>query len=179
MPDLSTVERKQLIELLSEFHDVFAPPTGPHSCTSVVKHATTMGPPIRQLMHRVPEALKDSIKSEVNRMLEQIIPPSSSPWSSPVVMVKKKDGSWRFCIDYRKLNSATHRDAYPLPRIDITLDSLKGCHYFTILDLATGYCRLVWKRMTKRTLHFPPFKATLNLMLCRSALLMPQPHSST
>ena len=91
-------------------------------------------------MRRVPEALKDSINCEVNRMLEQnIIRPSSSPWSSPVVMVQKKDGSWRFCIDYRKLNSVTHRDAYPLPRIDATLDSLTGCQYFTTLDLAAGY----------------------------------------
>jgi len=88
----------------------------------------------------VPEALKDTVTLEVNCMLEQnIIRPSSSPWSSPVVMVQKKDGSWRFCIDYRKLNSVTHCDAYPLPRIDATLDSLAGCRYFTTLDLAAGY----------------------------------------
>ena len=73
-------------------------------------------------------------------MLEQkIIRPSYHPWSSPVVMVQKKDGSWRLCIDYHKLNAATHRDAYPLPRIEATLDSLKGCCYFTTLDLAAGY----------------------------------------
>ena len=140
-PDLSTAERSQLVELLTEFHDIFAPPTGPQGCTSTVKHTIpTVGPPVRQPMCRVPEALKDSISCEVNRMLEQnIIRPSSSPWSSPVVMVQKKDGSWRFCIDYRKLNSATHRDAYPLPRIDATLDSLRGCRYFTTLDLAAGY----------------------------------------
>ena len=140
-PDLSTAERSQLVELLTEFHDIFAPRTGPQGCTSTVKHTIpTVGPPIRQPMRRVPEALKDSINCEVKRMLEQnIIRPSSSPWSSPVVMVQKKDGSWRFCIDYRKLNSATHRDAYPLPRIDATLDSLRGCRYFTTLDLAAGY----------------------------------------
>ena len=59
-------------------------------------------------------------------------------WSSPVVMVKKKDGSWRFCIDYRKLNGATHEDAYPLPRIDTMLDSLADFTLFTTLDLASG-----------------------------------------
>ena len=140
-PALSSAERSQLVDLLTEFHDIFAPPTGPQGCTSAVKHAIpTTGPPIRQPMRRMPEALKGSINCEVNRMLEQnIIRPSSSPWSSPVVMVQKKDGSWRFCIDYRKLNSVTHRDAYPLPRIDATLDSLSGCCYFTTLDLAAGY----------------------------------------
>ena len=84
--------------------------------------------------------LKDTIDKEVTKMLQQgIVQPSTSPWSSPVVMVKKRDGTWRFCIDYRKLNAVTHQDAYPLPRIDETLDSLAGSTYFTTLDLAAGY----------------------------------------
>ena len=57
-------------------------------------------------------------------MKNKVIRPSTSPWSSPIIMVRKKDGSWRFCIDFRKLNSVTHKDAYPLPRIDETLESL-------------------------------------------------------
>ena len=56
----------------------------------------------------------------------KVIRPSTSPWSSPIIMVQKKDGSWQFCIDFRKLNSITHKDAYPLPRIDETLESLAG-----------------------------------------------------
>lgn len=73
-------------------------------------------------------------------MLQQkVIQPSFSPWSSPVVMVRKRDGAWRFCIDYRKLNDVTHCDAYPLPRIDATLDSLAGSTLFTTFDLASGY----------------------------------------
>ena len=83
-----------------------------------------------------------------------IIRPSASPWSSPVVMVHKKDGSWHFCIDYRKLNSATHRDAYPLPRIDATLDSLTGCRYFATLDLASGYWQVAVEESDKEKTAF-------------------------
>ena len=141
LPDLSEPETSTLLDLLSEYSDIFAPVTGPRGCTTTVKHAIpTMGPPIRQPMRRLPEALKQTVHTEVQKMLEHdIIRHSASPWASPVVMVRKKDGSWRFCIDYRKLNSVTHRDAYPLPRIDATLDSLAGCRYFTTLDLASGY----------------------------------------
>ena len=68
-----------------------------------------------------------------------VIQPSDSPWSSPIVLAKKKDGSVRFCIDFRKVNSVTRKDAYPLPRIDDTLDTLAGSKLFSTLDLKTGY----------------------------------------
>ena len=67
------------------------------------------------------------------------IEPSDSPWSSPVVLVMKKDGGTRICVDYRKLNDATVKDAYPLPRIDDTLDMLACKQWFSTLDLASGY----------------------------------------
>jgi Reverse transcriptase (RNA-dependent DNA polymerase) len=71
-----------------------------------------------------------------------VIEPSTSAWSSPVVLVPKPDGSTRFCVDYRKLNSRTVRDVYPLPRLDDALDTIGEAHYFTILDARSGFWQI-------------------------------------
>ena len=71
-----------------------------------------------------------------------VVRPSSSPWASPVVIVTKKDGKPRFCIDYRRLNKVTRRDAYPLPRIDDILDNLRGSRYRSSIDLTSGYWQI-------------------------------------
>ena len=70
---------------------------------------------------------------------KQVISPSKSPWASPIVLVRKKDGTTRFCVDYRKVNDITRKDAYPIPRVDDTLDTLSGSAWFTTLDLKSGY----------------------------------------
>ena len=126
---LSTDEQHELTQLLLKFPSLFPAKGSPLGQTSVVTHSIqTMGSPIRQPLRRIPESLKTTVASEIDRMLDHdVIRPSTSPWSSPVVMVRKPDGSWRFCIDYRKLNAITHRDAYPLPRIDSTF---KRCCIF-------------------------------------------------
>ncbi|EXX64785.1 gag-pol fusion protein [Rhizophagus irregularis DAOM 197198w] len=83
------------------------------------------------------------IESEINDMLEQrLIEPSTSPWSFPVMVVKKKNGKLKFCVNYKPLNNITKKDNYPLPRIDELLDSLQDAQWFTTLDLASGYWQI-------------------------------------
>ena len=73
---------------------------------------------------------------------EGVIQPSNSPWASAIVLVRKKDGTLRICVDYRQLNSVTKLDTFPLPRIDDILDQLGNAKYFTTLDLAAGYWQI-------------------------------------
>ena len=92
-------------------------------------------------------------------MLNQdVIEPAHGPWSSPIVLVKKKDGSSRFCIDFRRLNSVTRKDAHPLPRIDDTLDALAGAQWFSTIDLASGYWQVEMEdRDREKTAFVTPF----------------------
>ena len=80
--------------------------------------------------------LKEQL-SELQR--KEYIRPSSSPWGSPVLFVKKKDGSMRLCVDYRSLNVVTIKNKYPLPRTDDLFDQLKGAKFFSKIDLRSGY----------------------------------------
>ena len=122
--------------------DVFALNDQELGCTNVVLHNIDTGdkPPVRQPPYRAPMIYREKIADMVTEMQERgIVQPSTSPWASPVVLVPKKDGSMRFCVDYRRLNSMTKKDVYPLPRVDDILDTLGNAKYFTTLDLASGY----------------------------------------
>ena len=121
--------------------------------TSLVEHSISTGDhlPIKQLPRRIPHFLRAKVSQHVEEMLEQnVITPSHSPWASPVVLVAKKDGSTRFCVDYRKLNAITKMDVHPLPRIDDSLDQL--FHAISPhLDLVSGYWQVGMSH--KRKLH--------------------------
>ena len=140
--NLSETAKAGLRTLLCKHSRLFAESDDDLGRTHLVQHdiQTSEAAPIRQPPRRVPEAQREIMEEEVAKMLRQgVVEPGQSPWASPVVLVKKKDGSTRFCVDYRRLNTVTQFDAYPLPRIDETIDSLAGSKFFTTLDLLSGY----------------------------------------
>lgn len=113
--------------------------------TTIVQHEINTGDakPIRQAPRRLPFHQRQTVRELVADMLDRgVVESSKSPWSSPIVLVKKKDGTTRFCVDFRKVNNLTKKDAHPLPRIDDTLDALGGAQWFTTLDLASGYWQI-------------------------------------
>ena len=140
--DLTDTQRESVTKLLDRFEHVFRPTSPSMSRTPLTKHDIDTGDhsPIKMRTRRMPQAQHDIAKKEIDKMLEKgVIQESDSPWAAPIVLVSKKDGSTRFCVDYRQLNNITRKDSYPLPNIDETLDSLSGAQYFCALDLASGY----------------------------------------
>ena len=142
---ISEQEKSQVIDLLTEYEDVFVTSTSDfgkgHRSTHNIK--TGDNPPFRQRPYRIPQSQLDMVDEHIQGMLEKgIIQESISPWSQPLVTVTKKDGSPRFCIYFRKLNSITKKQIFPMPRIDEVLDSLGDACYFTTLDLASGYWQI-------------------------------------
>ena len=155
--ELCSGERDVFYHLLLTYADVLASSVSDLGRTDRLRHHIETGnsPPVRQSVRRIAPCRREEVKKLLNQMLEQeIIEPSSSPWASPVVLVQKKDGSTRFCIDYRKLNRVTRKDAYPLPRIDMTLDTLHGSKWFTTLDLLSGYWQVEMEAADKEKTAF-------------------------
>ncbi|KAG7588696.1 Zinc finger CCHC-type [Arabidopsis suecica] len=130
------------IPIANEFSDVFEavsglPPDRSDPFTIELEPGTT---PISKAPYRMAPAEMAELKKQLEELLDKgFIRPSSSPWGAPVLFVKKKDGSFRLCIDYRGLNRVTVKNKYPLPRIDELLDQLRGAKWFSKIDLASGY----------------------------------------
>ncbi|KAH9147350.1 hypothetical protein AeRB84_009010 [Aphanomyces euteiches] len=142
---LSTDQRELLRKTLMKFADIFVDSSKAPGRTHRVEFSIDTGdsPPIRSVPYRTSKAEGDIMEAELNQYLDLgLIRPSKSPWSSPVLMIRKPDGSIRFCIDYRKLNSVTVKDSYPMPRIDDLLDVLGRAKLFSTMDIASGYCNV-------------------------------------
>ena len=137
-PELKT----ELHELLKEYSFLFAMDSMDLGKTDLIQHhiELTDYTPIKDRYRRIPPHQYDEVRKHLREMLKiGAIRKSNSPWASPMVLVCKKDGSLRFCIDLHRLNARTVKDAYSLPRIEDTLDSLDGACIFTSLDLKSSY----------------------------------------
>ena len=150
--------RQLLRELLHRYEHVFPAPGEPVTGRSkYVQHEieTKEGRPVRCGPRRLaPAGLRREQKCVKEMLTGGQIEPSDSPWASPVVLVTKKDGSTRFCVDYRRLNSLTVKDAYPLPRIDDSLCLLGNQQWFSTMDLASGYWQVAMSPEAKRKAAF-------------------------
>ncbi|UYV75954.1 K02A2.6-like [Cordylochernes scorpioides] len=160
-PDLPKKKKEDLMGLLLSFKGVFLPTMkNANKVQNRVKHRIHTGDhhPIKQRPYRVSKREREIMQKEVDTMLERkVIQPSESPWSAPVVLVKKKDGTWRFCVDFRRLNHITKKDVYPLPRIDDVLDHLSSARYYSTMDLKTGYWQVeVDERDREKTAFVTP-----------------------
>ncbi|CAG2255790.1 Retrovirus-related Pol polyprotein from transposon 17.6,Retrovirus-related Pol polyprotein from transposon 297 [Mytilus edulis] len=140
---LSRSEKQKVKSLVQEYESLFAETDSDLGKTSLVKHEIETGNarPFKEPPRRTPFHLSKVVNDNIDKMLEnKVIEPSHSPWAAGIVLVKKKDDTYRFCVDYRKLNSVTiNKDAYPLPRIDESLDHLAGNSWFSTLDCCSGY----------------------------------------
>lgn len=158
---LTLEQQSQLDALLKKWQQVFSVHEEDYGRTGIVQHQIPTGnaAPIRERYRPVPPTLYKEIRTLLQGMLDGgVVRESCSPWAAPIVLVQKKDGAWRFCVDYRKLNAVTHKDAYPLPRIEASLTSLTQAEWYSTLDLASGYWQVeVDPKDREKTAFTTPF----------------------
>ena len=138
MPETGDEQINQLIQKNADLFSAKGEPNG--FCSNSPIHIKTNHPPISQAAYRTPLSKRKLVEEAIADMLtENVIRPSESAWASPITLVPKRDGSTRFCVDYRKLNSVTIRDQYPLPQIQDIFDQVGGSTIFSSLDLKARY----------------------------------------
>ena len=145
LPALPPDEFQQLEGFLVDAHDVFSLEEGDCGETDIVQFEIDTGdaPPQKQAPRRMPFVLRQEVVKQLKQMQNRgVVQPSSTPWCNPVVMVRKRDGSHRFCVDSQGLNAVTKADTFPLPRIDDLLDQLSKARYFSTLDLAARFWQI-------------------------------------
>ncbi|KAI3683977.1 hypothetical protein L1987_84494 [Smallanthus sonchifolius] len=145
--DKSTEEKKlEDIPIVREFPEVFPedlPGLPPHRQVKFQIDLTPGAAPIARAPYRLVPSELQELSTQMQELLDKgFIRPSSSPWGAPVLFVKKKDGTFRMCIDYRELNKVTVKNRYPLPRIDDLFDQLQGSSFYSKIDLGSGYHQL-------------------------------------
>ena len=160
--DLSGLEawpQEQARSLLKEYHDIFSLEKRDMGHTNTTKHKIVLKDPdtlpFKECFHRIPPPQLDEVRNHLKLMLDAgVIRPSNSPWCNAVVLVRKKDRSLRFCIDFRKLNSLTVKDSHPLPCICETLESLAGAAHFLTFDMNSGFWQVPMDEESKQYTAF-------------------------
>ena len=159
-PELDPRQKSQIQALLEEFHDVFAENPKKPSTTTTAQHLIETGNalPIKAKSIRVSPQVEAEINVQIGQMLRNgIIRPSSSPWASRVILVRKKDNSYRFAVNYRAVNDSTKKDSYPLPDIKDILDKLSGSRFYSSLDGASAYWSIpIIERDREKTAFITP-----------------------
>ena len=152
-------QAEQARSLLKEYHDIFSLEKCDMGHTNATKHKIVLKdpdtPPFKEHFCRIPPPQLDEVREHLKLMLDVgVIRPSNSPWCNAVVLVRKKDGSFRFCIDFRKLNSLTVKDSHPLPRICETLESLTGAAHFSTFNMNSGFWQVPMDEESKQYTAF-------------------------
>lgn len=154
---LSSQEQVKVTQFLEKWKHIFSTGITDLGCTNLVEHGIELSDPtpFKEPYRRIPPGMYTEVREHLKEMLEAgAIRESHSPFSSNVVLVRKKDNSLRFCIDFRRLNNHTVKDAYALPRIEETIDTLAGSKYFSKLDLRSGYWQVAMKESDKSKTAF-------------------------
>ena len=170
LPDLA----QKAVALLLEFHHVFSLEPNEIGCMDAMEHVIELmkDEPFKERFRHITPPLVDEVCKHIQEMLDGgTIRPSVSPWYNAVVLVRKKDGSLRFCIDFRCLKALTKKDAYPLPCMQETMESMVGARHFSCMDLKSGF----WPRSPDNTL---PSRweawVCMNSYACPTGCAMPQ-----
>lgn len=154
---MSTEQANEFKKFLINSKDAFADPNMPIQRAKYGEHRIELNDetPFKEPVRRVPIFKREILDAEIEKLKNQgLIEESSSPWSSPLVLVQKKDKTWRLCVDYRRLNAQTIKDAYPIPRIADDLDALSGSKWFTSLDLNMAYHQIPMRESDKEKTAF-------------------------
>ncbi|KAK3095877.1 hypothetical protein FSP39_020233 [Pinctada imbricata] len=166
---LDDEQKGKLKQILTKYQTVFSKTPEDIGRTNLAQHKINTGTafPIRQPARRLPFGKREIEKVEIAKMKERgIIEPSNSPWASNIVLVTKRDGKVRFCVDYRKLNDVTIKYAYPIPRVDDCLDSLAGSKWFSSMDLNSGFWQIGMAPDDKEKTAFIPALDYISSRLC-------------
>ena len=154
-----TEQAEKACGLLWEYHDIFSLEKHDMGHTKVTKHKIVLKdpdtPPFKEWFHRIPPPQMDEVREHLKLMLDAgVVQPSNSPWCNNVVLVRKKDRSLHFCIDFRRLNALTVKDSHPLPHICETLESLAGATHYSTFDLNSGFWQVPMGEESKQYTAF-------------------------